>query len=68
MSMVDAQNKKLNLGVDGLTHGHVVWVFKHKDTTTFNLVGIAEPNRNLLKKCPNSLVFQWILFIPLWKR
>ncbi|WP_238567274.1 Gfo/Idh/MocA family protein [Jejuia pallidilutea] len=64
MSMVDAQNKKLNLGVDGLTHGHVVWVFKHKDTTTFNLVGIAEPNRELAEKMSKQFGFSMDIVYP----
>ena len=45
-----SQEQRLRLGVDGLSHGHVAWVFKHADNSTFELVGIAEPNFELAKR------------------
>lgn len=59
-----SQTKKLKLGIDGLTHGHVVWVFKHKDTTTFDLVGIAEPNRALAKRLSEKFGFSMDIVYP----
>ena len=59
-----SQNKKLKLGVDGLSHGHVVWVFKHNDTTTFDLVGIAEPNRELAERLSKQFGFSMDIVYP----
>jgi predicted dehydrogenase len=59
-----SQTKKLKLGVDGLSHGHVVWVFKHNDTTTFDLVGIAEPNRDLAERLSKRFGFSMDIVYP----
>ena len=59
-----SQTQKLKLGVDGLTHGHVVWVFRHADTTTFDLVGIAEPNRALAERMSKKFGFSMDLVYP----
>ncbi|SDC54546.1 Predicted dehydrogenase [Algoriphagus faecimaris] len=45
-----AQAKKLKLAVAGLTHGHVGWVLSAIDRGDFELVGIAEPDRDLASK------------------
>lgn len=45
-----AQAKKLKLAVAGLTHGHVGWVLSAIDRGDFELVGIAEPDRELASK------------------
>ena len=59
-----SQNKKLKLGVDGLSHGHVFWVFNHQDSTTFDLVGIAEPNRELAERMSKKYGFSMDLVFP----
>ncbi|MFY0653464.1 MAG: Gfo/Idh/MocA family oxidoreductase [Cyclobacteriaceae bacterium] len=59
-----AQSKKLKLAIDGLTHGHVAWVFNHKDTSTFELVGIAESNKELAKSLSDRYGFSMDLVYP----
>ncbi|MEI9921542.1 MAG: Gfo/Idh/MocA family oxidoreductase [Bacteroidota bacterium] len=43
-------NKKLRLGVAGLTHGHVVWILDRMDDGDLDVVGIAEPDKALAEK------------------
>ena len=45
-----AQQKRTKIGVAGLTHGHVGWILNAKDRADLELVGIAEPNRELAKR------------------
>ncbi|PZX51093.1 putative dehydrogenase [Algoriphagus ratkowskyi] len=45
-----AQQKRTKIGVAGLTHGHVGWILKAKDRADLEIVGIAEPNRELAKR------------------
>ena len=40
----------LRLAVAGSTHGHVGWILGRKDKTDITLVGIYEPNKELVKK------------------
>ena len=40
----------VKLAVAGLTHGHVGWVFNRADKTDIELVGIYEPNPELVKE------------------
>src|SRR3982750_631529 len=49
ISTVNAQ-KKLKLGVAGLTHGHVVWILDRMDDGDLDVVGIAEPDKALAEK------------------
>ncbi len=42
--------KKLRIGVAGLTHGHVVWILDRADDGDLDLVGIAEPDKALAEK------------------
>jgi predicted dehydrogenase len=47
-SIALAQNHKLlRVGVAGLTHGHVGWILNYKKPEVVELVGIAEPDRQL---------------------
>jgi len=46
----NAQQKKLRLGVAGLTHGHVVWILNRMDDGDLDVVGIAEPDKALAEK------------------
>ncbi|MBT8287320.1 MAG: Gfo/Idh/MocA family oxidoreductase [Bacteroidia bacterium] len=41
--------EKLKIGVAGLTHTHVHWIFGSESRGDFEIVGIAEPNRELAK-------------------
>lgn len=45
-----AQQKRTKIGVAGLTHGHVGWILEAKDRADLEIVGIAEPNRELAKR------------------
>ena len=42
-----AQNKKLRIGIAGLTHGHVQGILQAANRGDIEIVGIAEPNREL---------------------
>ena len=42
-----AQEKVLRIGVAGLNHGHVGWVFEANKRSDIEIIGIAEPNRAL---------------------
>ena len=43
-------NTPLRLAVAGATHGHVPWILRRKDKTDVTLVGIYEPNQELVKR------------------
>jgi predicted dehydrogenase len=45
-----AQDKPLKIGVAGLNHGHVGWVFTADKRADIEIVGIAEPNRELAER------------------
>jgi len=45
-----AQDKPLKIGVIGLTHTHVHWIFNSVKKENFEIVGIVEPNRELAKR------------------
>ncbi len=45
-----AQEKPLKIGVAGLNHGHVGWVFTANKRGDVQIVGIAEPNRQLAER------------------
>ncbi|MEL6976465.1 MAG: gfo/Idh/MocA family oxidoreductase, partial [Bacteroidota bacterium] len=45
-----AQEAPLKIGVAGLTHTHVHWILGRDDIGDIEIVGIAEPNRELAKR------------------
>ncbi len=45
-----SQDKPLKIGVAGLHHGHVGWVLEANSRSDIEIVGIAEPNRELAEK------------------
>ncbi|MBS4070421.1 MAG: Gfo/Idh/MocA family oxidoreductase [Algoriphagus sp.] len=45
-----AQEEVLRIGVAGLNHGHVGWVFEAHKRPDIEIVGIAEPNRALAER------------------
>lgn len=49
-----AQDPPLKIGVAGLNHGHVGWVFEANKRADIEIVGIAEPNRGLAEKYINQ--------------
>jgi len=46
----NTENKKLRIGVAGLTHDHVNWIFNSANRSEFEVVGIAESNRELVER------------------
>ena len=47
---IKGQEKPVKLGVIGLTHTHVHWIFGSEKSGDFTIVGIVEPNRNLAQQ------------------
>jgi predicted dehydrogenase len=45
-----AQNKPLRVAVVGLTHAHVHWILGRENKGDIEMVGIAEPNRELAER------------------
>lgn len=45
-----SQDKPLKIGVAGLHHGHVGWVLEANQRPDLEIVGIAEPNRELAER------------------
>ena len=56
--LVAQQTKKpLRVGVAGLTHGHVGWILNYKKNDIVEVVGIAEPNRDLAERMAKQYGF-----------
>jgi len=49
-AMIFAQKEPMPIGVAGLTHGHVGWVFDANKRRTIKIIGIVEPNRDLAQR------------------
>ncbi len=45
-----AQNQPLQIGVIGLTHTHVHWIFGSQERGDFAIAGIVEPNKKLAQR------------------
>lgn len=45
-----SQSKPLEVGVIGLTHTHVHWIFNSDTREEFEIVGIVEPNKELAQR------------------
>lgn len=45
-----AQTKPFRIGIAGLTHTHVHWLLGRADDGDLEIVGIAEPNRELAER------------------
>ena len=52
-----AQDKPLKIGVVGLTHTHVHWIFGSEARGDFKIVGIVEPNRELAQRYADQYSF-----------
>src|SRR5688500_13264766 len=44
------QNKRLRIGIAGLTHSHVHWILSGASREEFEIAGIAEPDKELAKR------------------
>ncbi len=56
MTSLNAQ-KNLRIGIAGLTHTHVHWIFQSAKQGGFEIVGIAEPNQVLAKRYADQYGF-----------
>lgn len=54
---VFGNDKPLQLGVVNLTHSHVGWVFDSQKNGDFEIVGIVEPNKEVVEKYRNQYGF-----------
>lgn len=54
---INGQNSPLKIGVVGLTHTHVHWIFNSDSNPEFEIVGIVEPNQALAKRYANQYKF-----------
>ncbi len=52
-----AQNQPLKVGVAGLSHGHVHWIFNSESRGDIKIVGIAEANLDLAKRLATQYNF-----------
>ncbi len=60
-NIADSNGNKLNLGVVGLTHTHVHWLFESERRGEFEVVGITEPNRELAQSYAEQYGFDMAL-------
>ena len=58
------QESPLKVGVDGLTHGHVHWVFQSQARGDIEIVGIAESNQAVIAKFAAQYGFSLALVKP----
>lgn len=56
-SLAQPTKKTLRVGVAGLTHGHVGWILNDKKNDVVEVVGIAEPNRDLAERMSKQYGF-----------
>lgn len=49
-SVLRAQNNPIKIGVVGLSHTHVHWIFNSEKRGEIDIVGIVEPNKDLAKR------------------
>ena len=52
-----AQKNPVRIGVVGLTHTHVHWIFNSNSYPEFEIVGIVEPNKELAKRYADQYDF-----------
>ena len=56
-SNTTGQEKPVKIGVIGLTHTHVHWIFGSEKSGDFTIAGIVEPNRNLAQQYADEYGF-----------
>jgi Predicted dehydrogenases and related proteins len=56
-SSLFSQTEPLKIGVAGLTHSHVHWILGREDMGDIEIVGIAEPNRELAQRYADQYGF-----------
>ena len=55
--MIHAQENPLRVGIAGLSHTHVHWIFNSEPRGDIKIVGIAEPNRELAQRYSDQYGF-----------
>ncbi|WNJ20334.1 Gfo/Idh/MocA family oxidoreductase [Pontibacter sp. G13] len=61
---MNAQHDPLEIGVIGLTHTHVHWIFGSNAKPEFEIVGIVEPNLELAKRYADQYQFSLDMVYP----
>jgi len=56
-----SQETPLRIGVAGLTHAHVHWILERENIKDIEIVGIAEPNRDLARRYSDEHCFSMYL-------
>ncbi len=59
-----AQQKPLEIGVIGLTHSHVHWIFNSDVREEFTIIGIVEPDRDVAAKYALQYGFDMNMVFP----
>lgn len=62
--MAKAQHPPLKIAIDGLTHTHVHWLLGRAHDGDIEIVGIAEPNRELAKRYLDQYKLSMSLLYP----
>ncbi|MEX2231381.1 MAG: Gfo/Idh/MocA family oxidoreductase [Cyclobacteriaceae bacterium] len=62
--LVYAQQRPLRVGIAGMTHGHVHMILRAASQGTVEVVGIAEPNRELAERLMNQYKIPLNLLYP----
>ena len=60
--------KPIRLAVAGMTHGHISFILGRADKGDFELVGVCEPNQELVGKLAKRYKFPRTLLTKIWKR
>ena len=58
------QAEPISIGVVGLTHTHVHWIFNSNSNEEFEIVGIVEPNRELAVRYAQQYDFSMDMVMP----
>ena len=56
-AVIHGQSEPIKIGVVGLTHTHVHWIFNSNSSNEFDIVGIVEPNKVLAKRYSDQYQF-----------
>ncbi len=64
INLLTAQNKPLEIGVIGLTHSHVHWIFNSDKYEEFTITGIVEPNQKVAQKYADQYKFSMDMVYP----
>lgn len=66
-SATGQQGEPIRIGIAGLTHDHVNWILGYEKTGDIEIVGIAEPNKDLAERYANRYNFSMNIVYPTLK-